>query len=167
MDLVNIDEKTKVDSYDISAILQCVICNKDKPSYKCPRCRLKYCSAGCCSAHKLNCLIPKDFLSRQPSRTSAEMVTVTAAERSTILADKIKSGPFILDEHDETCLRNSQHLKSILKSERLQKHIMDIDSSNDRSNSLKKARINPEFEDFIQTLLTEQNLISKAPTALS
>jgi hypothetical protein len=33
----------------------CVVCNKERSAYKCPRCLLFYCSKDCCTTHKLTC----------------------------------------------------------------------------------------------------------------
>lgn len=33
----------------------CIICSKEKSSYKCPKCNVFYCSVACCTTHKTCC----------------------------------------------------------------------------------------------------------------
>lgn len=34
---------------------KCIVCSRDKPPYKCPRCYVGYCSMGCCKEHRQAC----------------------------------------------------------------------------------------------------------------
>mmetsp|Transcript_8433 Transcript_8433/g.8597 ORF Transcript_8433/g.8597 Transcript_8433/m.8597 type:complete len:144 (-) Transcript_8433:191-622(-) len=128
----------------------CVCCSKANPSYRCPRCREKYCSVDCCSRHKSVCQkvdIDKLECKILPKTDTQPLPAVNTKDDS--------NRPILLNEQDYEYLRKSISLQRILKSERLREKITSIDSSPDRSVALKKARMNPEFEEFVDKLLSE------------
>ncbi len=64
----------------------------------------------------------------------------------------------LLEEKQLKLLENSQQLREMLRSTRLQKHLREIEYSENRQESLKKARNNnPDFEEFVRLMLREIN----------
>ena len=162
----------------------CVSCLKENPVYKCPRCREYYCSASCCKIHKDSCTIenniisvlaiPESLISGEIKYQDAENVselksTYTPVEATSNVEEVIDASNaesfdtsreidiVANNEISSNKLSNCKWIKEILKSKRLQKEIVSIDSAEDRSSLLKKARCNPEFENFIKRLLNEVN----------
>ena len=129
----------------------CVICSKEKCTYKCPKCRVSYCSVICCSEHKQSCgaaslHFPSPAHSVQvPTPTDIEVLLLKPETKAAVL--------------------NSHWLKDMLKSKRLREDILAIDSapSTSRQSLLKKLRAtNPEFEGFVDTLLKDVVLPSES-----
>ena len=121
----------------------CVCCSKEKSKYKCPRCDKFYCSANCCVIHKSECIVSID----------SEKTKIDIAENNQtndIFEDSI------INQSQIESLNNSVWLKKILRSKRLQKTIIDIDSSTNRPKKMKSCRqSNAEFESFVVQLQRE------------
>jgi hypothetical protein len=126
--------------------LQCVVCAQNdehgqskgkQASYKCPRCRLPYCSAACCKVHKEQCA-----------------GAVGAIKKKEVVARTMTSDIVILKPEQLLRLENSQELKQSLLSKRLRDDLAAIDCAPDRAEALRKfRRNNVEFEEFVQKLL--------------
>jgi len=59
----------------------------------------------------------------------------------------------IIGERVKKRLRSSAEVQTYVRSKRLQAKIKQIDSSSDRSAALKSARMQPDFDAFVRTML--------------
>ena len=128
----------------------CVICGGGN-KYRCPRCRVRYCSLKCCSLHKSPCNenTPADPLIIITEAPVAIKNVNSNAEAS--LDGKL------LSEEQKSSLASSQWLKNSLRSKRLQREIDFILTSTDRQEALKKSRRNHEFNEFVDKLIASLN----------
>lgn len=151
-----------------------MVCEKENANYRCPLCRERYCSVVCCSTHKLSCVTldkQRQELKQQhlttdgdddvngerekEERKVGEEVMVMEREGEEVKkCPKSSLDERILSDLERQKLRNSELVKSQLRSKRLVSDLMKIDSAEDRQEELKRARNNPEFEQFVNTLLT-------------
>jgi hypothetical protein len=140
----------------------CVICTKEKSSYKCPRCSSFYCSVACCTTHKEICgkdVLPivSDKLEILPN-LSLTSLSPLLPPSSTLSNDDKDNSDLLLGNDRINILLTSKWLQDTLKSKRLRDDILSVDSSINRQESLQKLRkINPHFEEFVDLLLKEIN----------
>ena len=123
----------------------CVICGGGN-KYRCPRCRVRYCSLKCCSLHKSTC---NENTPADPLIISGAPVVIQNVNSN---AEASLDGQ-LLSEEQKSSLASSQWLKNSLRSKRLQKEIDFILTSTDRQEALKKSRRNPEFTEFVDKLI--------------
>lgn len=142
---------------------ECVVCEKEKSAYKCPSCRSFYCSSKCCSIHKSICIEAKRSLEDGSEEKSSEKrvkLSLTTNEQSTAnMNDDDFSTQFaLLTSERLSLLEKSKVIREKLKSTKLQKHILEIDTEKgeNRSRALRKLRANnPEFASFVDLMLQE------------
>lgn len=126
---------------------KCSVCDTESAPYKCPKCRLKYCSVNCCTEHKKLC----------SAITPSPAIDHNAVDNSaTKKSSAYQSEDFILlSEEQKEKLKSCSLLRNKLKSKRLWQDIRNVDISDDRQHALKKLRAkNAEFEDFVGLLLS-------------
>ena len=122
----------------------CIQCKATSSSYKCPKCRSRYCSIACYKEHKIVC-VGKD-----------NVLPVKSSKDTTVELFENKSDNFILSETLKQKLANSFEIRNILKSSKLQLLIRSIDElpDSERTSKLRKIRVvDSEFEDFARLLL--------------
>ena len=118
----------------------CCVCKKIDSSYRCPACSQCYCSLGCCKQHKNDC------------KTIAEPINIQKPIEKTPNASNFE----LLTADQINKLNNSEYVNSMISSKRLSTHILNIDSSSNKQETLKKIRQSSiEFEEFIQKMLQE------------
>lgn len=126
----------------MSAARPCCICSSQSPKYKCPSCRVEYCSVACCKSHKALCSNNRDQSSTPNAKIETPNTAVSNEENFHIITDE-----------DKKNIRRSTKIKCLVRSKRLQETLHTIDGADDRQQRLKSYRKNPEFEEFIQELL--------------
>ena len=141
----------------------CIICTKEKSSYKCPQCLFRYCSLACCKSHKLICT--QTLLS---SNSKAAIATTSSSSQptieSSIVKDEIKdeSTAHLLSPSQLEILSKSSYINDMLKSPPLCKHLLEVDKARDRQGELRKKRkVNKDFDEFIMTMLKEVSSAQK------
>ena len=161
------DKESKMD-YKSNALKLCIMCNKDKSPYKCPKCGVFYCSVACCNLHKYeSCngsLTNADHskpheLSIADSnyiKTDNSSMGIPLNEEQSIATKSIYATDYNLISPEQLDrLRNSSDIINLLKSKRLREHIIQIDSSSNRQDLLKKMRSsNSEFDAFVTSVLS-------------
>jgi zinc finger HIT domain-containing protein 3 len=119
---------------------ECVVCKKAEASYKCSKCRAPYCSVVCCKAHKEEC--------------SSELSTPPVNSLSSNTKIGVINEVELLSSEQLEALDRDQELQTLLRSERLAKHILQIDEATNRQGALKRLRATvPEFHSFCGTVL--------------
>lgn len=148
---------------------ECVVCQKVNSNYRCPTCRLHYCSVSCCTTHKLNCetqtnqtkvegekgaghgdrpsnsdgIVPVESIKIQDNQSKKIMQISSDTDQQRILTTEEKQK-----------LADSSELLERLKSKRLRNELIKIDTAENRQEELKKLRKNSEFDHFISFLLS-------------
>jgi zinc finger HIT domain-containing protein 3 len=140
----------------------CCVCQEAGGRYKCPKCRLPYCSVSCCRTHKEACgqqqLQAESDIDIKSSTTSPSTSAIVCPP-PTIANDSSSncSGSNDLDiitDLQKQQLANCKEVRDMLKSKRMRDKIAEIDGAGGaRRDVLKKARSNPEFEGFVDLML--------------
>mmetsp|Transcript_33874 Transcript_33874/g.40967 ORF Transcript_33874/g.40967 Transcript_33874/m.40967 type:complete len:140 (-) Transcript_33874:178-597(-) len=129
--------------------MSCKVCEKCSPKYKCPTCRLPYCSVACYKLHKEVPCSPANVVKRkQPISTE-----IRRPKR------KFETE----DEDDEICTRlerrqfeqlvASPKIRSILRDCRVQQLLCDIDKT--PSGQVEKALADAMNDASCRTLFEE------------
>ena len=121
---------------------RCNVCKENDSKYRCPSCRMCYCSLQCSKIHKTECYPP--IISADESKDNKE--TNNDGDEFILLSTEQKSD-----------LINSNEIQDALKSTRLKNDLIAIDSAKNRQSVLKRARNKPEFEEFISKILKVVN----------
>lgn len=138
----------------------CGVCSEHVPKYRCPACRIRYCSVGCFKRHKDDdsCHPVKESDSASSSSTA-----VTSAEQPWSVED-------LLGEDSQTDkvpsqrllqLGGSEALKGLLRNPHLRRLVMSVDSAEDKAKAMKDAMQEPLFVEFADQCL---NIIEPTET---
>jgi len=137
----------------VSSLGNCEICTQKESKYKCPICSLKYCSVICYKKHKET---PCNKSSTIESPQTTEQVSVPSIVETTqnqpSSQHKPTSSPSLL-AIDFKKLEQSEEIVRTLKSQRLQQLITSIDSAPNREQALEDALTDPDFAQFIDSIL--------------
>ncbi|XP_053297906.1 zinc finger HIT domain-containing protein 3 isoform X2 [Pleuronectes platessa] len=96
----------------------CSVCSEQTPKYRCPACKIRYCSLGCYKLHKDTCLPVT-----QPTPTDPEV------------RDTFTSG-------------QSKELRDLLCNPHLRQLLHSIDSADSKDDAMKAAMQEPLFVEF-------------------
>lgn len=127
----------------------CIVCEKEKSSYKCPKCLGFYCSLACFKLHKEeNCQFS---VSNQSSVNT--MLNIIDTNKKTENDIELEKEYILLSDKHKNLLKNNQKIKELINNKRFLNDIKKIDESNDRENELKKMRLmNSEFNQLMDEL---------------
>ncbi|KAK9975362.1 hypothetical protein ABG768_023413 [Culter alburnus] len=132
----------------------CGVCSEHVPKYRCPACRIRYCSVSCFKRHKDDdsCHPTKES---DPVSSSQTPVTVSSAEQPWIVED-------LLDEDSHTDkvplqklqqLGDSEALKGLLRNPHLRQLMMSVDSAENKAKAMKNAMQEPLFVELADQCL--------------
>ncbi|XP_051750685.1 zinc finger HIT domain-containing protein 3 [Ctenopharyngodon idella] len=132
----------------------CGVCSEHVPKYRCPACRIRYCSVSCFKRHKDDdsCHPNKES---DPVSSSPTPVTVSSAEQPWIVED-------LLDEDSHTDkvplqklqqLGDSEALKGLLRNPHLRQLMMSVDSAENKAKAMKDAMQEPLFVELADQCL--------------
>ncbi|KAF9688464.1 hypothetical protein SADUNF_Sadunf02G0199800 [Salix dunnii] len=124
---------------------KCQVCNEAESKYKCPSCRVPYCSLVCFTKHKETpCTIP-----------------VSVEEKPVADLQVVERRPIRVDETGEVLLKlqlesiaSSSEIRNDLMDESLQKLILKIDCSTDPESELDAAMGVDVFRIFTDKILS-------------
>lgn len=138
-----------------AAMQLCEICSEQPPKYRCPVCKVRYCSLGCFKNHKLD--------------SSCQPVTDTTPSVPTPPLQTCPSGAEALWEVDDLLDQDSQSdrvplqklqklgestaLLGLLHNPHLRNLMMSVDSSEDKAQAMRKAMQEPLFVEFANQCL--------------
>jgi hypothetical protein len=113
----------------------------------------------CCSAHKLSCSNaekqrPQSEGNGDDGGKVERQALIEGVKGEEILGHKNSLNERILTETEKQKLRSSELIRSQLRSKRLVSDLLKIDTAEERQEELKRARNNPDFEQFVNTLLS-------------
>lgn len=132
----------------------CIICSADNSKYRCPKCRETYCSLPCSKLHKDTCSTARaSAVKASDDQTnykvaSNENIGVTSRGEATDMSFAL------LSDAQKEALEKSPAVREAVRSKRLQSQLESINSASNRQAALKKARTIPEFEEFIEKVLS-------------
>lgn len=117
----------------------CCVCGKEDSSYKCPTCKLPYCSVSCCQRHKsVECHPPE---TNEEEEQAVITKTYNFPTSDTVPIEKLEQ------------LRNSEELKTYLKDDNLRKTMKAVLNDADPTQAIAEAMLNPSFVEFATTCL--------------
>mmetsp|Transcript_30928 Transcript_30928/g.98746 ORF Transcript_30928/g.98746 Transcript_30928/m.98746 type:complete len:138 (-) Transcript_30928:880-1293(-) len=126
---------------------KCGVCSGAESKYKCPVCRLPYCSVTCFKKHKETpCSTP------DPQPGSGSQASPGQPRRDFEEDDEDDDGVRLRRHHLEK-LAFDPSVRASIKDERLQKILLEIDSAEGAEEALDKAMLTPEFKEFADKVL--------------
>ncbi|XP_051551964.1 zinc finger HIT domain-containing protein 3-like [Myxocyprinus asiaticus] len=127
----------------------CGVCSEQVPKYRCPACRIRYCSVS--------------FFKRHKDDDSCHPVKETAAPVSTPTPRSTDNGIFntISNVWEQMCSFTVSHvnsgeseaLKALLWNPHLRQEMMSVDSAEDKAKAVKNAMQEPLFVEFTDQCL--------------
>lgn len=122
----------------------CSVCTEQTPKYKCPACKIRYCSLVCYRTHKEAC-------------STAKASTPTESENKTTISTDSWSIEDLLHEDDLIdkvpldklqLLGQSKELQDLLCNPHLRRLLRSIDSAESKEDAMKTAMQEPLFVEF-------------------
>lgn len=137
---------------------RCVVC-REPGTYKCPACKLRYCSLHCYNTHKESCTpvstVPLPG-SRSTATNHAAQAARHAAQAVTQTSTHHEEWNITVPESVLLAASNSSRVAQACRDDRLASLLRRIDDASDRASELAAIRaIDPDFEVFIQELLQD------------
>ncbi|KAJ8275794.1 hypothetical protein COCON_G00075460 [Conger conger] len=141
----------------------CSVCSEQTPKYKCPVCKIRYCSVSCYKNHKDECLPVKQTASP----------ALAPDFKATHHCDGNWSVEDLLDEDDQSDrvplqrlkeLGESKELKALLCNPHLRQLLLTVDQADNKADIMKVAMQEPLFVEFADQCLkivepiTEENI---------
>nr|XP_045222962.1 zinc finger HIT domain-containing protein 3-like [Macaca fascicularis] len=134
----------------------CVIC-LEKPKYRCPACRVPYCSVACFRKHKEQCNpearpVEKKIRSALPTKTIKPLEN---KDDDDSIADFLNSD----EEEDRVSLQNlknlreSATLRSLLLNPHLRQLMVNLDQGEDKAKLMRAYMQEPLFVEFADCCL--------------
>ncbi|XP_022062786.2 zinc finger HIT domain-containing protein 3 [Acanthochromis polyacanthus] len=122
----------------------CNVCSKQTPKYRCPACKIRYCSLGCYKRHKDTCLPAEKPPSLSPEAkdaVSTESWSVDDLLHEDDIIDKVPLQRLQL-------LGQSKELRDLLCNPHLRELLRSIDSADSKGDAMKAAMQEPLFVEF-------------------
>ncbi|KAI9019499.1 hypothetical protein CLU79DRAFT_720202 [Phycomyces nitens] len=122
----------------------CKVCSSTDAKYKCPKCKILYCSLACYKVHKSTPCESNDPVKEQLETESIrkEIPFEDEEDESRLSEEKLSS------------LLYANELRPYLKYPQIRELITKIDTSNDPEKDLDAARASDEiFDEFVKKIL--------------
>ncbi|XP_069556773.1 zinc finger HIT domain-containing protein 3 [Brachyistius frenatus] len=122
----------------------CHVCSEQTPKYRCPTCKIRYCSLGCYKRHKDTCLPVEKPASLNPEAEdafSSEAWSVEYLLREDNIIDKVSLQRLQL-------LGQSKELRDLLCNPHLRQLLRSVDGADSKDNAMKAAMQEPLFVEF-------------------
>ncbi|KAG7483738.1 hypothetical protein MATL_G00041580 [Megalops atlanticus] len=128
----------------------CSVCSEQIPKYRCPACKIRYCSVSCYKKHKDECVPVKQTASPEPD------LPVTRNSDGSWTVDDL------LDEDDQSDrvplhrlkqLGESEELKALLCNPHLRQLLLTVDQAESKADIMKATMQEPLFVEFADQCL--------------
>ncbi|XP_062844955.1 zinc finger HIT domain-containing protein 3 [Trichomycterus rosablanca] len=133
----------------------CGVCCEHTSKYKCPVCRIRYCSLGCFKKHKSDDSCQPVQTTELPTDKQIPGSSQRAAEETWAVDDLLdedsRSDRVSLDKLQQ--LGESEALISLLRNPHLRNLMMTVDSAEDKAGAMKKAMQEPLFVELANQCL--------------
>ncbi|XP_061596099.1 zinc finger HIT domain-containing protein 3 [Cololabis saira] len=124
----------------------CNVCSEHTPKYRCPVCKIRYCSLGCYKRHKDTCLPDEKSASVSASKDASS--TVPAEPWS---VEDLQNYDDIIDRVPLPKLQllgQSKELRDLLCNPHLRQLLRSVDSADSKDEAMKAAMQEPLFVEF-------------------
>ncbi|CAN8076515.1 unnamed protein product [Agarophyton chilense] len=140
----------------------CLVCNEQHAKYKCPTCRLPFCSVPCSKSHKQNCA-PLPLVTAPRLKVVDEQKAKRQQEEESLPVDLL-----LLKTEQLRSLENDREVQRKLRDDRLLEILQHIDSSSNRVKTLEMRMKDPAFLEFCDDVLKALGckLLPDAPLTL-
>ncbi|XDB60666.1 PREDICTED: zinc finger HIT domain-containing protein 3 [Capra hircus] len=135
----------------------CVVC-LEKPKYRCPACRVPYCSLPCFRKHKEQCK-PATGPVEKKIRSALTAVTQKPVENEDDDDDSVADFLNSDEEEDRVSLQTlknlgeSAALRSLLLNPHLRRLMVDLDQAGDKAELMRACMREPLFVEFADCCL--------------
>ncbi|XP_037605152.1 zinc finger HIT domain-containing protein 3 [Sebastes umbrosus] len=122
----------------------CRVCREQTPKYRCPACKIRYCSLVCYKRHKDTCLPAEQSAPADPGATGSfntETWSVEDLLHADDVTDKVPLQRLQL-------LGQSKELRDLLCNSHLRQLLSSIDSADSKDDAMKAAMQEPLFVEF-------------------
>ncbi|XP_040005923.1 zinc finger HIT domain-containing protein 3 [Xiphias gladius] len=122
----------------------CNVCSEQTPKYRCPVCKIRYCSLGCYKRHKDTCLPaeqPAPIVPEAKQAFNTEPWSVEDLLHENDIIDKVPLQRLQL-------LGQSEELRDLLCNPHLRQLLRSIDSAESKDGAMKAAMQEPLFLEF-------------------
>ncbi|XP_047463201.1 zinc finger HIT domain-containing protein 3 [Mugil cephalus] len=122
----------------------CTVCSEQTPKYRCPACKIRYCSLDCYKRHKDTCLPVEKPASNQPKAEeafSSDSWSVDDLLHEEDIIDRVPLQRLQL-------LGQSKELRDLLCNPHLRQLLRSIDSADSKDDAMKAAMQEPLFVEF-------------------
>lgn len=130
----------------MSYACRCKVCSKQLSKYKCPSCRIKYCSVSCYKIHKQLC--KEQEAKKSPEQRDSHQNNKTIVKKEVIVDS---------EDHVPECslarLQTSEQLKQQLCNPHLRDLITSLDSTHSVQEFMDKCMQEPIFTEFTDLCL--------------
>ncbi|GFH50242.1 hypothetical protein CTEN210_06718 [Chaetoceros tenuissimus] len=165
----NFKSKRRPNKHNDKKSIGCGVCGIDDGKYKCPKCRVPYCSVKCCKEHKLQCMNAASPI--KPSNSSQESTQKEIKASQYLDAKQLTNDPLensikrrqMLDDDDDSDLElegwkitkemmdridSSDWIRQELQDGGLRQIIAEIDVADDTQDNTcrKKRKLNAQPE---------------------
>ncbi|XP_057798210.1 uncharacterized protein LOC131014296 [Salvia miltiorrhiza] len=124
---------------------KCQVCEDAQSKYKCPTCLITYCSLACFKKHKE---VP---CQKAESLKEEKVYLRTTNDNQPPHVDEPSE---VLQELQLQSVASSNEIRDLVKNEKLQTLIYNIDCSVDPENELDKAMEEESFRQFAEKILS-------------
>lgn len=128
----------------------CEVCDQAPSKYKCPKCRLQYCSLACYKVHTANADKCSQLAAKRASAS-----TPSEPAPPTSKPQQVKTSPYeddiLLSDSVLAALRHNPDLANLLRDPRLQEQIRHVDMNG--AEALDKLMKDEEFVRFADACL--------------
>ncbi|XP_058239390.1 zinc finger HIT domain-containing protein 3 isoform X2 [Hemibagrus wyckioides] len=130
----------------------CVVCSEQIPKYRCPVCRIRYCSLGCFKKHKNedSCQPVKEAPPPAPCPDSSQSRAEPWTDED-LLDEDSQSDRVPLQKLQ--LLGKSKELMTLLQNPHLRNLMLSVDSATDKSKAMKQAMQEPLFVELANQCL--------------
>ncbi|XP_036196183.1 zinc finger HIT domain-containing protein 3 isoform X1 [Myotis myotis] len=135
----------------------CVIC-LEKPKYRCPACRVPYCSVTCFRKHREQCNTETRLVEEKISAFTAR--TIKPEENKDDDDDSVADFLNSDEEQDRVSLQNlknlgeSAALRSLLLNPHLRQLMVSLDQGDDKAKLMRACMQEPLFVEFADCCLS-------------
>ncbi|XP_044530225.1 zinc finger HIT domain-containing protein 3 isoform X1 [Gracilinanus agilis] len=132
----------------------CGVC-EERPKYRCPACRVPYCSVPCYKKHKEQCISNPSPVKKDSDNRFVKTKFLEDKGNDWSVADILDSD----DEKDRVSIRklkdlgDSKELRNLLTNPHLQQLLVSIDQAEDKETLMKSHMREPLFVEFADCCL--------------
>ncbi|KAJ1835093.1 hypothetical protein LPJ63_001398 [Coemansia sp. RSA 2711] len=127
---------------------QCAVCTDSLAKYKCPTCKIGYCSLKCWKQHKLEPCAPPETASQQPPSANPSSSVPPADGIPDDDEEKHRLSPEDLHKLD-----GAARVKEMLANPQLRALIESVRADPDPVQAIRVLRQRPDFEELAQAML--------------